>query len=377
MKTLKTTENQQIKRVAGETLSLRRQVAEQLKPAEIFQPEPLKIGKVQVDFPVVLAPMAGVTDKPFRDIARKFGVELTFSEMVSSEALIRNNRKTRILFSTASEEYPLAVQIFGSKPDVMGAAAKMVENEGAAIVDINAGCPVKKIVRQGSGAALLKDLEKLANIIEKVKQAVKVPVTLKIRSGWDKKSINVIEISKLAENCGIDALIVHPRTATQLFSGEADWEIIRKVKETMSIPVIGNGDVKSPKDVNHMFTTTGCDGVMIGRASIGNPWIFAQTKAYFRNGSYENPTLEEIEDVGREHFEKILEFYGDSGLPYAKTVLIKYVKYLPCAREARHTIYSLHSRAEVKQFWGEYFERLRQKLYESDVEEEDIESNRG
>ena len=340
-----------------------------------FRPTQLRIGEVCVNFPVVPAPMAGVTDKPYRDIVRQFGVELTFTEMVSSEALIRKNCKTFELFNTAREEWPLVVQIFGSKPDVLANAAKIVENEGAAIIDINAGCPVKKIVRQGAGAALLKTPNTLANIITEVKRTVKLPVTLKIRSGWDKNTINAVEISKLAEDSGIDAITLHPRTATQLFGGHADWNIIKQVRKHVKLPVIGNGDIKTPEDVLRMFKSTGCHAIMIGRASIGNPWIFEQIRTFFIKNKYQKPGLEEIELTGITHFEKVLEFYGPRGLPYAKTVLIRYVKYLPKARESRNTIYSLNSPEDIERFWREYFSWLKQRRNQQQLEEENIESN--
>ncbi len=308
-----------------------------------------------MDFPVLPAPMAGITDRPFRDIVRQFGVQLTFTEMVSSEALVRENKKTRKLFSTAREEWPLAVQIFGSKPRTLADAARIVEAEGAAIIDINSGCPVKKIVKQGAGAALLKDPERLARILHHVRQSVKIPVTLKTRAGWDHTTINVEEVARLAEDSGIDAITLHPRTATQLFGGTANWELIKQVKEITRIPIIGNGDVKSPEDAEKMFEETGCDAVMVGRASIGNPWIFEQTRTYLDNGYYLEPGIEEIKMIGIQHFRKVLEFYGEGGLPFAKTVLIKYVKSLPGARDSRRSIYALDSPEDIIAYWNKYF----------------------
>ncbi len=325
-------------------------------------PKPLKVGNVRVEFPVVPAPMAGITDKPFRDIVKRFDVQLTFTEMVSSEALVRGNEKTRQLFFTAREEWPLAVQIFGSRPEALSEAAKIVENEGAAIIDINSGCPVKKIVKQGSGAALLREPAKLARILSSVTQSVGVPVTLKTRSGWDHRSVNVLEIARIAEDSGIRAITVHPRTATQLFRGTADWELIKQVKKAIKIPVIGNGDVKSPEDAAKMFAETGCDAVMVGRACIGNPWIFKQIEAYLEKGNYSKPGIDEIRSVGILHFRKVLEFYGKKGLPYARAVLIKYVKFLPGARETRHRIYTLDSPEEIEDFWDSYFARLGEHM---------------
>ena len=245
-----------------------------------FRPEPLKIGNLQVDPPLVLAPMAGVTDGIYRRLMVEHGAGMVTTEMISVEGLRRSQRMTLKLCTFDPDlKVPMAVQIFGSDPAAMAEAARMVEAKGAPVVDINAGCPVKKIVKQGAGASLLRDPDRLALVVEQVKKAVAVPVTVKIRAGWDAGSINAVEVARRLASVGADAIAVHARTAVQHYSGRADWSWIREVKAAVDIPVIGNGDIDQPSRADEMLRQTGCDAVMIGRASLGNPWLFSSIAA--------------------------------------------------------------------------------------------------
>jgi nifR3 family TIM-barrel protein len=245
-------------------------------------PLKFKIGSVTLENPTVLAPLAGITNLPFRLLMKAAGCALVCSEMISSNGLVYNSQKTMQLLCSTSQEKPLSIQIFGSDPAIMADAAAMVESSGADILDINFGCSVKKIIKTGAGAALMRTPEKAERILKAVRKAVKIPVTIKIRGGWDKSADQAFNISKIAEACGVDAIAVHPRTATQGFRGSADWSVIAAIKNRIKIPVIGNGDIIEPDDAVTMSNTTGCDGVMIGRIAIGNPWIFSQILARFQ-----------------------------------------------------------------------------------------------
>lgn len=234
----------------------------------------MKIGCVETENFTVLAPLAGITNLPLRLMAKRAGCGLVCSEMISSNGLVYESGKTVQLLESVPEEKPLSVQLFGSNPSIMAEAARIVQDSGADVVDINFGCSVKKILRSNSGSALMKDLPLAGRILDSVRKAVTIPVTIKIRSGWEPSGKQAIAIARLAEDCGVDAIAVHPRTATQGFRGEADWSIICAVKKSLAIPVIGNGDVATPEDALRMLDETGCDGVMVGRAAIGNPMIF-------------------------------------------------------------------------------------------------------
>ncbi len=222
----------------------------------------------------VLAPLAGITNLPFRLIARRFGCDMCFTEMISANGLIRESARTIEYLKTCPEDQPLGVQLFGADPGILAQAAVIVSDHHPAVIDINMGCPVKKVIKAGAGAVLMRDPVLAGRIIKTVVNAVSVPVTVKIRSGWSQRSINAIEISKIAEDSGASAMIVHGRTADQGFSGHADWGVIAEVKNAVKIPVIGNGDIRLPEDASKMRSETGCDAVMIGRGALGNPWIF-------------------------------------------------------------------------------------------------------
>ncbi|MEN6621981.1 MAG: tRNA dihydrouridine synthase DusB, partial [Smithella sp.] len=223
---------------------------------------------------VFLAPLAGISNLPFRLIARSFGCALAYTEMISANGLIRNTEKTYEYLKTCAEDKPLGMQIFGADPQLMAKAACIAVEHGADLIDINMGCPVKKVVKTGAGATLMKDPNLVARIVAAVKKAIPVPVTVKIRSGWNRSSINAVEIARIAEDSGANAVTVHARTADQGYSGTADWQVIASVKEALRIPVIGNGDIWHPQDAVRMIEQTSCDIVMVGRGALGNPWIF-------------------------------------------------------------------------------------------------------
>ena len=239
----------------------------------------MKIGSLTIDPPVVLAPLAGVTNLPFRLIAREAGCALVFTEMVSAEGLARGCAHTLPYLRSLPAERPLSVQLFGVDPAAMAAAARRVQESGADALDINFGCAVRKVVRSGAGAALMRTPERAAALLTAVRRAVSLPLTIKLRSGWDRSGGQAVEMGKLAEGCGVDAVILHPRTAAQKFSGRSDWNLIAELKRRLSIPVIGNGDIRSAEDARRMMAETGCDAVMIGRRAIGYPRIFAETAA--------------------------------------------------------------------------------------------------
>ncbi len=239
----------------------------------------MKIGTVTLDNNVILAPLAGITNLPFRLMAKEAGCGLVCSEMVSSHGLVYKSGKTARLLNSVPQEKPLSAQIFGSDPDIMAEAAAMVEGMGADILDINFGCAVRKVVKTGSGVALMRTPHKAGALLKAVRNAIRIPLTIKIRSGWDASGEQALNIARIAEDCGVDAIAVHPRTAKQLFGGRADWSLIAAIKEKLSIPVIGNGDIFSAQDALNMLAETGCDAIMIGRKAIGNPGIFSQVLA--------------------------------------------------------------------------------------------------
>jgi tRNA-dihydrouridine synthase B len=272
----------------------------------------MQIGKIALINPVILAPMAGVTDLPFRLLAKEMGCGLVYSEMVSDKGLLYKNCHTVDMLKIDERERPVAMQIFGSEPSSMAEAARCVEQAGANIVDINMGCPTPKIVKNGSGSALMCEPELAYRIMVSVVEAVNVPVTVKIRKGWNQKSINAVQMAKLAQKAGIAAIAIHGRTREEFYSGEADWDIIRQVKESVDIPVIGNGDIRTPYDAQRMLCETGCDGMMIGRGAQGNPWIFCQVAQYLSTGEIlPLPTAEERLAVMLRHLDMLVEYKGE------------------------------------------------------------------
>ena len=272
----------------------------------------LKIGNVELDNPLVLAPMAGVCDLPFRLLCKEQGVGLICMEMVSAKAIYYKNKNTESLLEIHPEETPVSLQLFGSDADIMSEMAKKIEERPFSILDINMGCPVPKVVNNGEGSALMKNPKLVREIVSKMSKAISKPVTVKIRKGFDEEHVNAVEIAKIAEDAGAAAIAVHGRTREQYYSGKADWEIIAKVKDAVSIPVIGNGDITDADSALRMMKETRCDGVMIGRAVQGNPWIFREILAQINEGIIlPRPTMEEMRDTIIRHAKLQLEYKGE------------------------------------------------------------------
>ncbi|MCK4812458.1 MAG: tRNA dihydrouridine synthase DusB [Candidatus Marinimicrobia bacterium] len=313
-----------------------------------------------IDTPLSLAPMAGVTDKPFRNLCKSFGAGVVYTEFVSADGIVRENDKTINYMRFSEMERPVGIQIFGHDPETLARSAQYIEeNLKPDIIDLNFGCPVPKVVKRGAGSAILKDLDQLEKIAKWVTRAVSLPVTVKMRAGWDKGNIVAVEAAQRLEAVGISLITVHPRTSKQRYTGEADWSIIRDVKQAVSIPIIGNGDIKSPQDAKRMLDETGCDGIMIGRATMGKPWLFRDVLHYLSTGKLlPEPTREEIAETFLKHLNLQQEHYS---LMYAgnlfKTHACSYIRGMDGAAHLRYEINRAKNIDRIRELAEDYFYR--------------------
>ena len=309
----------------------------------------MKIGNLNLDNRVFLSPMAGVTDLPFRLICKEQDCGMLYTEMVNAKALCYDDQNTKKMLKIEEEEHPVAIQIFGSDPEYMGGAAKILNSYPNEILYINMGCPAPKVVKNGDGSALLKNPELAAKVLKAVVGNSEKPVTLKIRKGWDDTCINAVEIAKIAEDCGISAIAIHGRTREQYYSGKADWDIIRQVKENVSIPVIGNGDVFEVEDAINMLNQTNCDAIMIGRGAQGNPWIFKRINHYMQTGEIlPEPTLEEKINTAKKHLKLAVEEHGEYvAVREMRKHIAWYLKGLRNSARVRDEINKIESYEEV------------------------------
>lgn len=311
----------------------------------------LRIGKVTLENNLILAPMAGVTDLPFRLLCKEQGAGLICTEMVSAKAIHFQNKNTESLMEIEERERPVSLQIFGSEPDLMAEIAKRIEHRNFDILDINMGCPVPKVVNNGEGSALMKKPELVHEIVYKVSHAIEKPVTVKIRKGFTEDAVNAVEIAKIAEEAGAAAVAVHGRTREQYYAGQADWDIIRQVKEAVSIPVIGNGDVDSPQKAEALVRETGCDGIMIGRAVQGNPWLFSRILYYQETGELlPPPSMEEVKDMMLRHAKMQLEYKGVyTGMREMRKHVAWYTSGMPHSASVRRQVNEVESYAQLEE----------------------------
>lgn len=297
----------------------------------------LELGRIKLASPLVLAPIAGFTDSPFRKICISHGCGLTMTELISAEGIVRKNKKTMDLLKFTAEERPFAIQIFGRKPETMAAAAEVVESLSPDLIDINMGCPARKVVGSGNGASLLREPQLVNRIAEAVVKKTKLPVSAKIRIGWDESSLNYMDVVKALEDSGVSMIIVHGRTRAQQYSGKADWNVIREIREKSSVPIIGNGDIDSYKMAHEMMEFSGCPAVMIGRGAIGNPWIF----------SGRTPDSLEIIETIKMHLNLMLDEYGNRGIHMMRKHIVRYIHGTKNAAKARSAIVTASSREDI------------------------------
>lgn len=304
----------------------------------------IKIGNVEINNNIFLAPMAGITDVSYRSICKEFGVELTYSEMISAKGMYYNDEKTKLLMQKAENEVPFAIQIFGSDADIMASTVEEV-GKHADIIDINMGCPAPKVVKNGDGSKLMLSPELIDEITRKVVEKAKVPVTIKIRKGWDKEHVNAVQIARIAEKNGISAITVHGRTREEFYSGKADWNIIKEVKDSVSIPVIGNGDIISIESANEIFEKTNCDAIMIGRASLGNPWIFKE----IITGEKIEKSCEDVKNMIIKHLNMLVKEKGEyTAIREMRKHIGWYIKGFANAAEIRKRVNEIDGLEELK-----------------------------
>ncbi|MBO6114059.1 MAG: tRNA dihydrouridine synthase DusB [Lachnospiraceae bacterium] len=306
---------------------------------------------------IILAPMAGICDLPFRLLCKEQGCDIVYTEMISAKGMYYNNKNTEPLLMTDDREKPVGVQIFGSEPRLMAEQAKRIEDRGFAFIDVNMGCPVPKIVNNGDGSALMKNPALIGDIVSEMVNMCSLPITIKIRAGFNDDSINAPEIARIAESAGVSAIAVHGRTREQYYHGKADWKIIKAVKESVKVPVIGNGDVASGEDVIRIKKETGCDSVMIGRAAKGNPWLFSDIKEYLKSGNHMvRPTANEICDMMFRHAKLMIEYKGEfTGIHEMRKHVAWYTQGMPNSAKLRADINSVETFDEMK----EMIEKLR------------------
>lgn len=320
-----------------------------------------KIREIEIKNRVVVAPMAGVSNVAFRTIAKEFGAGLIYTEMVSDKGLIYDNQKTKSMLQVDPLEHPLSLQVFGGDIESIVEAAKFLDQHtNCDIIDVNMGCPVQKIAKVQAGAKLLQEPDKIYEMVKALVESVSKPVTVKIRAGWDLDHINAVEVAKLIEAAGASAIAIHPRTRTQMYEGHSNWDIIRQVKEAVNIPVIGNGDVKTPEDAKQMLEETGCDAVMIGRAALGNPWMIAQTVSYLETGEYESePDAVTKVDMCLKHARKLIELKGERiAIKEMRTHAPWYLKGLPKATKVKAASTQVSSYKELEVLLNDYINEI-------------------